>query len=91
MFICQDDISESIHQVSKFSKNYELKTAFQDSPVPLGVYIIRYERSSDEIWGHLKYHTSGWRNIIFKRDKEYDLTVSIDTVENSLQETVSVA
>ena len=54
----------------------------------LGVYIIRYERSSDKTWGDSKYHTPGWRNIIFKRVKEYDLTVNVDTVENSLQEAV---
>ena len=93
-FFCQDDTSESIHQVSQFSKNDELKTAFQDSPVSLGVYKIRYEWSSDATAGDLKYHTSCWRNIIFKRVKEYDLspessmsTVSVDTVETSLQET----
>ena len=68
-FLCQINSFETVHLISQFSKNEELLNAFKESPVALGIYKIHYERTLDATAGDLKYHTSCWRNIIFKREK----------------------
>ena len=50
----------------------ELKMAFRDSPISLGAYKIHYERAADATAGDLKYHSSCWQDIIFKRVKDFD-------------------
>ena len=67
--LCQNNSFETVHLISQFSKNEELLNAFKESPVALGIYKIHYERTLDATAGDLKYHTSCWRNIIFKREK----------------------
>ena len=45
----------------------------KNGPISLGAYKIRYERAADATAGDLKYHSSCWRDIIFKRVKDFDL------------------
>ena len=70
-FFYQEETSENPHQITQDSKDSELKMAFRDSPISLGTYKIRYERAADATAGDLKYHSSCWRDIIFKRVKDW--------------------
>ena len=91
-FLRKNNSFETVDLISQFSKNEELLNAFKESPVALGIYKINYERTLHATAEDLKYHTSCWRNIIFKREKREQTsetsasTLNISTKDSPQQE-----
>ena len=64
---CQEDTDQGLHDVMQESRDLELKTAFQESPLELQKFKIRSLSAFDAMAGELKYHLPCWNKHIPKR------------------------